>query len=114
MQGAGTSLEPVAEAPRRVTFLTILGVRRPDDPLYVRGRCGHLEETPDGQVLCDDYAGRPRACQDFVVGGFVCRQMRVQAGVDTPDDLNRYLQATGEAPAPQLVPSGSRGLPVAA
>jgi Fe-S-cluster containining protein len=41
--------------------------------------CRYLRGTPGKRCSCDIYATRPTICQDFKVGGVVCKAARVQA-----------------------------------
>ena len=47
------------------------------------GACGNLKETA-GWERCGNYQGRPNVCRDFEPGGDKCRELRRNAGLETP------------------------------
>jgi hypothetical protein len=103
MEAGGTVLEEVVPAVdpgrRRVRLLPLLTVRTPgSEGVYeLQNDCGYKGTDPDsGQQICNAYndPGRPEICGDFDEGGFRCRTMRVEVGVDGPDELELYLQQT--------------------
>jgi Fe-S-cluster containining protein len=50
------------------------------------GECVYLETSPEGVEQCGVYENRPTICRDFEMGGDMCRHIRVNAGVDEPNE----------------------------
>lgn len=85
------------KAPGKRHFLPIFPVKK---GVYRLERdCTRLAENPNGGApLCSahDDSSRPYVCGEFQPGAYKCRELRVQAGVDTPEDFVAYLAITGQ------------------
>lgn len=59
--------------------------------------CGNLmRDAKTGQMVCAVYEDprKPKICDDFSVGGYGCRTIRVARNVDPPEKLREWLRMT--------------------
>ncbi len=110
MQTAGTDLtkEPGTRHQKR-RLLPLVSVRHPETNVYtLENDCGHLTEDALGQLVCSSHEdpARPDTCKGLEPGSYVCRSIRVRAGVDTEGEWAAYLHITSQDSPQNAIAAG--------